>query len=30
MDIFLHDISMYDDKEKEIYKKGLEEGSTRI
>ena len=29
MDIFLHDISMYNDKEKEIYKKGLIEGSTR-
>ena len=29
MDIFLHDISMYDDKEKEIYKKGLIEGSAR-
>ena len=30
MDIFLHDISMYDDKEKEIYKKGLIEGSARV
>ena len=29
MDIFLHDISMYNDKEKEIYKKGLIEGSAR-
>ena len=30
MDIFLHDISMYNDKEKEIYKKGLIEGSARV
>ena len=29
MDIFLHDISMYNNKEKEIYKKGLIEGSAR-
>ena len=28
MDVYLHDISMYNDKEKEIYKKGISDGSS--